>query len=153
MTLPDQSVLIIRLTKHTDLSLYYFLGILNSTISHFYLYQQNKQGDQLQVDKDVLVNFPFPKVDLNNHDEKQLYDEVIVLVNKLIDLNNEYFIADAHFKIKGGSDDLFGEKPKAIQKEIDKYDDKLDNVIFRLYHLDKKQIDSIQLWYDQTFSS
>ena len=117
----DQSVCIIRLVRHKTISPYYILGILNSMISHFYLYHQKKQGNQLQVDKDVLDKFPFPIIDINSTTDKQSYENVISFVHKLIDLKNEYAIADAHFKVKGGSEDLFGEKPKAVQKEIEKY--------------------------------
>ena len=122
-------------------------------ISHFYLYHQKKQGNQLQVDKDVLDKFPFPIIDINSTTDKQSYENVISFVHKLIDLKNEYAIADAHFKVKGGSEDLFGEKPKAVQKEIEKYSQELDNVINGLYHLNNKQIESVKLWHDQLFSA
>jgi hypothetical protein len=74
-----------------------------------------------------------------------------MLVNKLIELKKEYAIAEAHFRVKGGSDDLFGDKPKAVKKEIDQCSQELDDVIFSLYHLEEKQKTAIKQWYDELF--
>ena len=141
----DQSVFIIRLVVHKDISPYYTLGILNSLLSHFYLYQQKRQGDQLQVDKDVLIKFPFSNIDLTKRDDKLRYDNVVTSVNQIIELRKEVE------KVKTGSNDIFGEKAKTIQSEIDKIMDKINKMVFELYDLNKSEINVINQWHDQIF--
>jgi len=67
----DQSVLIIRLFEHKDYSPYYVTAIFNSKLGWWWFYNQKRQGDQLQIDKEVLLNFPVSEIDfINKHNEK-----------------------------------------------------------------------------------
>lgn len=62
----DLSCLIIRLKKSRPVSPYFVAGMLNSSAGKDILHYLKHQGKQLQVDKSVLVKFPFP---LPNRDD------------------------------------------------------------------------------------
>jgi len=68
----DQSVFIIRLLEHKNYSPYYLTAILNSKLGWWWFYNQKRQGEQLQIDKEVLLNFPIPEIDFTNSNEEQL---------------------------------------------------------------------------------
>lgn len=59
--------------------------VLNSKFAHDFFASTKTQGDQLQIDKEVLLKFPFPKsIELNSFDEstfKKQYSEVYKIVN------------------------------------------------------------------------
>ncbi len=57
----DQSVLIIRL-REKPYSPHYICAILNSFLSQWWLSKQKTQGTQLQIDKEVLMNFPICRI-------------------------------------------------------------------------------------------
>ena len=97
----DQAVLIIRLTKHKEISPYFAVAILNSKVAHFWLFQQKRRGNQLQVDKEVLIHFPFPSIDLSNTGRKKLYDAIVTLANKVVEQRRGLEI------IKSSGEDIF----------------------------------------------
>jgi len=68
----DQSVFIIRLLEHKDYSPYYLTAILNSKLGWWWFYNQKRQGEQLQIDKEVLLNFPIPEINFGNRNENVL---------------------------------------------------------------------------------
>ena len=68
----DQSVFIIRLIEHREYSPYYLTALLNSKFGWWWFYNQKRQGEQLQIDKEVLLNFPIPKIDFSNRNENAL---------------------------------------------------------------------------------
>jgi len=134
----DQAVLIIRLTKHTQISPYFAVAILNSKVAHFWLFQQKRQGNQLQVDKEVLIHFPFPSIDLSNTGSKKLYDAIVTLANKVVKQRRELEI------IKSSGEDIFGEKAKELQADIEKTRHEIDQLVFELYGLTEGEIKRIE---------
>ena len=57
----DLSCIILRLHQHDHISPYFVVGVLNSSVGREILHYLKHQGDQLQVDKSVLLKFPFPR--------------------------------------------------------------------------------------------
>ncbi len=55
----DLSCIIIRPHRHEHVSPYYVTALLNSSLGHELLHYLKHQGKQLQVDKSVLLKFPF----------------------------------------------------------------------------------------------
>ncbi len=68
----DQSVLIIRPIEHKQYSPHYLNALLNSKFAHWWFFNQKRQGNQLQIDKEVLLNFPFPEIDFKEKNQKAL---------------------------------------------------------------------------------
>jgi len=133
----DQAVLIIRLTKHSQISPHFATAILNSEVAHFWLFQQKRQGSQLQVDKEVMLHFPFPKLDLSKAIDKEIYDGIIALASKVIDQKRELE------SVKRSGEDIFGEKSKELQAAIEKTKRRIDQLVFRLYGLSEEEIQQI----------
>jgi adenine-specific DNA-methyltransferase len=134
----DQAVLIIRLAKHNQLSPHFAAAILNSKVAHFWLFQQKRQGNQLQIDKEVLLHFPFPQVDLSNAKGKKLYDGIVILATKVIELKRELE------SIKSSGKDIFGEESKELQADIEKTKAQIDESVFALYGLTSEEIQQIE---------
>jgi len=134
----DQAVLIIRLIKHKPASPHLVLAILNSKVAHFWLFQQKRQGNQLQVDKEVLLHLPFPKVILSSTKDKELYGKIVTLAKKLEAQKIELQA------VKSSEKDIFGDKSKELQSDIEKTRGEIDQLIFGLYKLTKDEIQQIQ---------
>lgn len=134
----DQAVLIIRLTKHKKFSPYYITAILNSKVAHFWLYHQKRQGDQLQVDKEVLLHFPFPKLDLSNQADKRVHNRLAALARKISAQKKQLE------SLKNGSVDLFGERARELKATVQKLKDEIDEQVFKLYRLSPTEIQQIQ---------
>jgi adenine-specific DNA-methyltransferase len=134
----DQAVLIIRLTKHAQISPHFAVAILNSKVGHFWLFQQKRQGNQLQVDKEVLLHFPFPNVNLSKPQDKKLYDDVINLAIKAVEQRRELETTRRSEK------DIFGEKTKEFQAAIEKTKGEIDQLVFVLYGLTTKEIQQVE---------
>jgi len=133
----DQAVLIIRLTKHNQISPYFATAILNSKVAYFWLFQQKRQGNQLQVDKEVLLHFPFRNVDLSKIKDREIYDGVVTLAGKVTEQKRELE------SVKTSGKDIFGEKTKELQAAIEKTKKEIDQLVFELYGLSNDEIHQI----------
>ncbi len=198
----DQSVFIIRLVVHREYSPYYLTALFNSKLGHWWLYNQKRQGDQLQVDKEVLINFPIPKIDfkrqnssdlqkLRRHYEDKdfryieqsiksfpsnfaiLHDFLAFLAEKMTELHQTKYLIQLFIdgKLEDGSNEMIKVKkllakhpewesniPEAVEKEIAKnliitYEEQIkytgrliDKVVYRLYGLNKGDIEVIENW-------
>ncbi len=134
----DQSVVIIRLTTHKEFSPYFLTAILNSKVGHFWLYQQKKHGGQLQVDKEVLLHFPIPLIDLSKPDEKQVHDELVALANKMLELRKKLV------ENKEKAEDIFGDKGRQLESEIDKAELRINQLVYQLYGTTDKEREIIE---------
>jgi adenine-specific DNA-methyltransferase len=134
----DQAILIIRLVKHKKLSPRLALAILNSQVAHFWLFQQKRQGNQLQVDKEVLLHLPFPNAILSSTEDKELRAKISSLVKKL-EAKKEELRA-----VKASEKDIFGQQSKELQADIKKTKAEIDQLVFTLYRLTQKEIRQIQ---------
>ncbi|MEK6863330.1 MAG: DNA methyltransferase [Nanoarchaeota archaeon] len=105
--------------KTNKINMKFLTGLLNSKLIYFWLYHQGKrQGEQLQIDKAPLVRIPIIK----NEDE-----QVIKNVETIIELSK-----------KLESVNLEREK-EIIRKQIDDLEEKIDAIVYRLYHITKEE--------------
>lgn len=100
---------------------------MNSKAGHFWLFQQKRHGEQLQIDKEVLLHFPIPNINFSKRDEKQMHDELVALANKI----RELYMELAQDEEKG--EDIFGDKRKQLKSEIDKTNQRIDQLVYQLY--------------------
>ncbi|MBT9169279.1 MAG: Type IIS restriction enzyme Eco57I [Syntrophomonadaceae bacterium] len=108
--------------KPQDINLKYLVGILNSSISHFWFDKKGKkQGNQLQIDKAPLMEFPIRTIDFTNPSEKAIHDKLVPLVDRMLDLHK-----------KKNSLPLSSEREK-IEREIAVTDEKIDDIVYNLY--------------------
>ena len=115
--------------KTDKINLKYLTALLNSKLMYFWLYfKGKKQGEQLQVDKAPLLEIPIYKPEENNKEQQ----EIIKLVDLLRELTE---------KLQGVK--LDSEKAM-IEKQILAYEEKIDDLIFKLYGLNKEEIETIK---------
>jgi len=115
--------------KPRDVNLKLLTGILNSKVVYFWLKNKGKiQGNNLQIDKEPLINIPIKIPEKNSELEKSILnrvDEIIDLVKRMNTLNNS-------------------ESTKEIIKErIEREKENLDRLIYQLYRLNESQISYI----------
>ncbi len=134
----DQAVLIIRLIEHKQLSPHFAVAILNSKVAHFWLFHQKRQGNQLQIDKEVLLHFPFPNAILSNTKDKENCNKILTLVKKLEAQKRELQA------VKISEKDIFGDKSKQLQSDIGKTKGEIDQLVFTLYGLSHDEIEQIE---------
>ncbi|GHV23605.1 hypothetical protein FACS189494_11670 [Spirochaetia bacterium] len=110
--------------KPQNINLKYLLGILNSRLMYFWLYNRGKkQGEQLQVDKEPLLDIPvFVGTDAQQKELIDLVDKMLML------LKQEHETADTDSK------NIIQRTIKAAQKMIDK-------AVYGLYRLDIDEVD------------
>jgi len=109
--------------KPEDIDLKYLTGLLNSNLIFFWLkHKGKKQGNQLQVDKEPLLEIPIYRPDKSENAQK---DEIIKLVDKIIALNKQ------KQTIRLDSEE------RTIEQEISAYENQIDKVIYKIYGLEE----------------
>jgi len=109
-----QTYFIIK-TKRVNLK--YLTALLNSKLAHFFLYNEKRQGENLQVDKEPLQNFPIKKTSTD------IENKIIKLVDSILELKSS---------------------SKEPNIEEDKIVKEIDSLVFQIYELDEDEINIIQ---------
>ena len=110
--------------KTTRVNMKFLTGLLNSKLIHFWLYHNGKkQGEQLQIDRDPLVEIPIIKSENK---------EIIEIVDLIINLNK-----------KLESIKLDKEK-EMINKQISALEKKIGTIVYKLYGLKNKEIEIVE---------
>ena len=111
----------------------FLTGLLNSKLIYFWLYHNGKrQGEQLQVDRDPLVEIPLYRIDENNKEQQKIKEEVIKAVDLIIDLTKKL------------QDIKLDSEKSIVEKKILAYEEKIDDLIFKLYGLNTDEIKTIK---------
>jgi len=108
---------------------HYLLGILNSKLAAYWFAIHKKQGEQLQVDKEIILSLPIRRIDFDNSEEKKIHDNLVKLVDKMLELNKR--LASIRTTPCNERDE--------IQREIERTDRKIDNLVYDLYGLDAEE--------------
>jgi len=115
--------------KPKDIDLKYLVGILNSNPIFFWLKSKGKkQGGQLQIDKEPLLDIPVYLTPDN-----KLKKTLIILVDKILKLNKEIQ------EIPENSN-----KWNSIKSEIEKTDKQIDQMVYKLYGLTPEEIKIVE---------
>jgi type I restriction-modification system DNA methylase subunit len=114
--------------KTKDYNRSFLLGILNSKFISWYVYRfiYGKAIRTMRFDNYHLEQTPFPGVDLSKKDEKQLYDNLVALVDIMLDLNKKTQSAK-------------GNEKEQIQRQIDKTDKEIDDIVYKLYGISEEE--------------
>lgn len=117
------------INKQYDLQ--YVLAILNSKLMNYYyqLITLEKGRTMAQTDIETLEQLPIHKIDFSNPKEKQMHDELVKLVDKMLDLNKKLQKATPH------TDHWY-----ALKSEIEKTDRTIDQRVYKLYGLTQAEI-------------
>jgi len=114
--------------KPNDINLKYLTAILNSNLIYFWLYHKGKkQGEQLQVDKEPLLDIP-----IVNTTDKTKQDNLISLVDKMIELKEK----EANEKNK--------QVKTLLSNQIESVDKAIDKAVYELYNLTDDEIKIVE---------
>ena len=103
------------------------MGVLNSSLINFWLDNKGKkQGSQLQVDKEPLLQIPIVKKEAKER------DDLIKLVDTIISLNEDFYKAKA------------SPEKQQLQDRIDHTDKKINELVYKLYELTNEEIKIIE---------
>jgi type II restriction/modification system DNA methylase subunit YeeA len=125
-----------QLQNISNISSEFLIAILNSKLISWYIYRFvfGKAIRTMHFDNYVTERIPIPKIDLSNPKEKKFHDNLVALVDVMLDLNKKIQSA------KGNAKDQ-------IQREIDKTDKEIDNIVYKLYGIteeERKVVEYIQ---------
>jgi adenine-specific DNA-methyltransferase len=114
--------------KPDDINLKYLTAILNSNLIYFWLYHKGKkQGEQLQVDKDPLLDIP-----IVNTTDKAKHNALVSLVDKMLDLKQKE-AAEKNQQLK-----------TMITRQIEGVDKAIDTAVYGLYGLTEDEIKVVE---------
>ncbi len=114
--------------KPEKINLKYLTALLNSKLIYFWLkHKGKKQGEQLQIDKEPLMEIPLFKA------EEKEQEKIAVAVDKLM-------VKTAEFNKTSQNTD----KWHLLKNEIEKLDREIDEAIYKLYGLTAEEIKVIE---------
>jgi hypothetical protein len=92
-----------------------------------------EKGEALaEVKKGHVEQLPICIIDFSNPTEKKLHDDLVILVNAMLDLNKKMQTA------KGSDKDQ-------IQRQIEKTDKEIDDLIYKLYDINDEERKIIEM--------
>ncbi|MGB2763522.1 MAG: N-6 DNA methylase [Candidatus Aminicenantaceae bacterium] len=115
--------------NNDDYNYNYILGILNSKLM-VYLYQRivpEKGKLFAEIKKINLEKLPIRKIDFINPKEKVMHDKMVLLVDKMLELNKKKIVL------------LPSSKRDKVEREIQITDEKIDELVYRLYGITKEE--------------
>ena len=129
----DKNLYIIKPSSQE--SLFFILGILNSRLfSKLYISQvsQASKDDFPQVTIRDILSLPFPIINYSNKNNKQCYDQLIILVKRILYLNNQL------------SESKIPQEREVLQRQIETTDNQIDRLIYDLYGLTDEEIEIVE---------
>jgi len=114
--------------KDSSISLKYILALLNSKLYYHWLYHRGKRkGKMLELYQIPLSEVPIKKAD------REVQKQFEILVNKILKLNAERAVAARA-----------SNKWHAIERETERIEHRIDELVYELYALDAEEIKEIE---------
>jgi len=109
----------------------YVLGLLNSRLLNFYFQRISMtfRGGFYSANRQFIERLPMRCIDFENPAEKKMHDDLVALVDRMLELNKRLA------PIRNTSCNERDE----IQREIERTDHKIDNLVYDLYGLDEEE--------------
>ena len=128
---PEQSLYFLFNAK-IPINFYYLLGILNSKLLDTYYSAKSLTNKQsiAQVKKVDLDKLPIFVVNSNNAEEVNKHDQIVVLVQKMLALNNQ--------------NSLTPREQEFVKRQIDATDAEIDRLVYEIYDLSDDDIEIIE---------
>lgn len=113
----------------TDISLCYMLGILNSRLIAYYNYSH---FEGVKITLTEMRRIPVRTIDFNNPSEKAQHDQIVLLVERMLDLHKQ--LAEAKIP----------QAKTMMQRQIEATDRQIDNLVYELYGLSEDEIKIVE---------
>ncbi|MCL0053060.1 hypothetical protein M1M86_01010, partial [Dehalococcoidales bacterium] len=126
-----QSLYNVRLKTSCPYDLNYILAILNSTLMSDYLEREVTSYKKLfpQINQSHILALPIKAIDFDNPTEKKMYDDLVALVDKMLELNKRLA------PLRNTPSD---ERNELLQ-EIERTDAQIDQKVYELYGLTEEE--------------
>ena len=114
--------------KPEGINLKYLTAVLNSRLIFFWLRHKGKrQGEQLQIDKEPLMDIPLFKA------TEREQEKIVAMVDMIMARNVEFHKTSVNT-----------DKWHSLKIEIEKVERQIDEVIYKLYGLTNEEIRTIE---------
>ena len=118
------------LLKKMDYNLKYILGLINSKLMDFYF--QDKIGNTGEIFSQIkiiyLEKIPIHTIDFSNKSDKPKHDNIVNLVDRILGFYNKLAKEKSSYEIT------------ILQRQIDATNQQIDDIVYNLYGLTKKEI-------------
>ena len=113
---------------------YYFLGILNSRLAHFYMtvFAPVLRGGYINFKPVYIGPMPMRRIDLGKAADLTSHDQIVSLVDQLLSLNKQLQTA----KLETDREQ--------IQRAIDHAERKIDELVYELYGLTEEEVKVVE---------
>jgi hypothetical protein len=124
----------ITLNPKEKISYYYLLGLLNSSLSTFYLKKISStfRGGYFALNRQYIEQIPIRMISFSNSTEVDRHNRMITLVKQMLDLN------------KTNQDNLGANERTLLAQQIKMIDTAIDNLVYDLYGLTQEEIEIIE---------
>jgi len=128
------TLVVITLKQHGNISLKYVLGLLNSQLLNFYYKTYLKSTKKVfsEIQARQLSQLPIRTIDLNNPSEKAIHDKLVSLVDRILELHK-----------KKAAFPPSSEREK-IEREIAVTDEKIDDIVYGLYGITEEERELVE---------
>lgn len=118
----------------TSESLYYFIGIINSSLLDWYYWYLNpERGEALaEIKRTNIARLPIRTIDFDDSNDVKNYNEIIKLVNTMLDL-----------KVKI-SEENNPDTLRHLKSRIDTTEHQIDSLVYDLYSLTEDEISLVE---------
>ena len=110
-------------------NLKYFLGLLNSKLLNYLFKQKSLNTNITLSDLDLL---PIRSIDFKNKSEVHTHDQIVSSVDQLLQLNKDL------------QAETLESKREQIKRKIDHFEDKINELVYKLYDLTEEEIGIIE---------
>jgi len=109
----------------------FITGLLNSKLWSWYAYRFifSKAIRTMHFDDYYLGKFPLPPIDFDNPSEKKLYDDLVALVDRMLELNK---------RLAPIRNTPFTDRDELL-RQIERTDKEIDNLVYDLYGLTEEE--------------
>ncbi|MFH0976403.1 MAG: N-6 DNA methylase [Spirochaetota bacterium] len=113
---------------------YFWLALFNSKIMWYFIKKTGYvlRGGYYTFTTDYLSPFPIKTIDFSNPIEKSIHNDIVKLVESMLSLNKEL------------QNSKLPQEQEQLKNRIEYTDKKIDELVYKLYGLDKKEIEVIE---------
>jgi hypothetical protein len=124
----------VTLRPEENMSYYYLLGLLNSTISTFYLKKISStfRGGYIALNRQYIEQLPIRTINFTDPVDKSRHDRMVALVMQILDLNKRLQAAQLE------------QEKTILARQIAAVDSSIDTLVYELYGLTDEEIKIVE---------
>ena len=125
------TLIAVNLKPTTNESIKFILGLLNSKLIDFYYQKFLKSTKKVfsEIQARQIAELPFPKIESNQSKE---HDQIVTSVDQLLKLNKDL------------QAETLESKKEQIKRKIDHFEDKINELVYKLYDLTEEEIKIVE---------